>query len=504
MQPSEPWRQQPGQPPTAAPGAPQGHPGTPQGHPGAPQGHPGAPQGAPPGVMQGRPDTGLHRGNHPNPQHYRPPAQRSVIKVGAPLALIIVCGVLMLLLLGLIFLANPLAMLLGALVSAVAIGVVLFCYLILDRWEPEPPRLLLLAFLWGAGLSTAVAMVFNTLAGALFGGVFATIISAPFVEELIKGAFLLFMLTGRRRKELTSLVDHLVFAGVVAAGFAWTEDILYLVDNAENFTGVAVVRLVFSPFAHPLFTTMTALGVYYGGRKKSSGAKVGLTIAGFAGAMLLHFIWNAAPTLFGTVGLLVMYVLFMVPVFGGLVVVAIMARRREQQLVVKALPGLVRDKIITPAQGHWLGTSAGRKEARTLAKQQGPQVLKATRTLIDASTELAFARDRIDKGLDDARSRALHAELTETIAIDRRENPYVDQIPAVGPPPAVPGQRAPAPIHPPQPAQQGQQPPSYQGQPAQSYPNRPPAQPYPNQPPQGHPGHAGPPAQQPPQQPPPR
>lgn len=36
------------------------------------------------------------------------------------------------------------------------------------------------------------------------------------------------MMTGRRRHELNSLVDCLVYAGLVAAGFAWLEDIFYI------------------------------------------------------------------------------------------------------------------------------------------------------------------------------------------------------------------------------------------------------------------------------------
>src|SRR5699024_3840842 len=110
----------------------------------------------------------------------------------------------------------------------------------------------------------------------------------PFIEELAKGSFLLLMLTGRRRKELTSLTDCLIYAGLTAAGFAWIEDILYLVQNPDAFGIVAVMRLVFSPFAHPLFTSVTAIGVHLATRQRSRGAKVGLIIVGFAGAMLLH------------------------------------------------------------------------------------------------------------------------------------------------------------------------------------------------------------------------
>src|SRR5699024_5019560 len=124
--------------------------------------------------------------------------------------------------------------------ATVAIGVVVALYLWLDRWEPEPPRLLLFAFLWGAAVCTVVAIIVNTLIGIVVGQGLASVMSAPFIEELAKGSFLLLMLTGRRRKELTSLTDCLIYAGLTAAGFAWIEDILYLVQNPDAFGIVAV------------------------------------------------------------------------------------------------------------------------------------------------------------------------------------------------------------------------------------------------------------------------
>ena len=38
----------------------------------------------------------------------------------------------------------------GALCALLPVGPVVAAFLWVDRWEPEPPRLLLLAFLWGA------------------------------------------------------------------------------------------------------------------------------------------------------------------------------------------------------------------------------------------------------------------------------------------------------------------------------------------------------------------
>jgi len=377
--------------------------------------------------------------DRPVPTQYRPPLQRGTLKIGAPLAALIVLGILVLVFLGFMTALDPGVAILGGLLASVAIGLVLLAYLWLDRWEPEPPRLLLFAFLWGAGLCTSVAIVINTVAIAVVGEI-ATVFVAPVVEEALKGSFLLIMLTGRRRKEMTSLTDCLVFAGITAAGFAWVEDILYLVQNPDSFGLVAVMRLVFSPFAHPLFTSMTGVGVFLSLRQKSGGMKALCIIGGFAAAMLLHGIWNGAPTFLGFEGFVLVYALFMVPVFAGMIVLAVLSRRSERKLVVKHLPGLVRDGIVTPGQAACLDSFAHRKLGRQQAMALGGPAAKVPYgQLVDAATELAFVRDRYDRGLADQRLAELHAELVGSIRQARGTAPALDQIrppmaPMQGPP----------------------------------------------------------------------
>ena len=72
-----------------------------------------------------------------------------VRKVGAPLAAIIALGTLAALILTLLTAADPGGAALGFALATIAMAGVLACYLWLDRWEPEPPRLLIMAFLWG-------------------------------------------------------------------------------------------------------------------------------------------------------------------------------------------------------------------------------------------------------------------------------------------------------------------------------------------------------------------
>ncbi len=201
---------------------------------------------------------------------------RRVRKVGAPLGVLIALGTVAGLIVILLTAVNPVGTAIGFVLSSIAMTVVVLAYLWLDRWEPEPPRLLVFAFLWGTSAAVVIASVLQIFLEAwLNPGVgprgsaaispFTLVVGAPVTEEAAKGLFLLLMMTGVRRNELNSLTDCLVYAGLVGAGFAWLEDILYIA-NGETLADslfTAALRLIMSPFAHSLFTTLFAIGVWY-------------------------------------------------------------------------------------------------------------------------------------------------------------------------------------------------------------------------------------------------
>ena len=176
------------------------------------------------------------------------------------------------------------------------------------------------------------------------------------IEEAAKGLFLLIMMTGRRRNELNSLTDCLVYAGLVAAGFAWIEDIFYIA-NAETLGAslvTAALRLVMAPFAHPLFTTFTGIGVYFALQQRNVLAKVGFILLGYAGAVLMHGLWNGSA-LFGFETYLGVYVVWMVPMFALAITLAVRSRRREQTVVAAKLPGMVAAGVVSPQRGGLAG-----------------------------------------------------------------------------------------------------------------------------------------------------
>ena len=203
---------------------------------------------------------------------------------------------------------HPVGAAIGFVLTTVAMTVVLLAYLWLDRWEPEPTRLLILAFLWGASVAIVVSVVLELVAETALNPA-ATVdsqtspvtvaIGAPLIEEAAKGLFLLIMMTGRRRNELNSLTDCLVYAGITAAGFAWIEDIFYIA-NGETLAAslvTAAMRLVMAPFAHPLFTTFTGIGVYFALQRRNVLAKAGCIAVGYAAAVVMHGLWNGSALL---------------------------------------------------------------------------------------------------------------------------------------------------------------------------------------------------------------
>jgi protease PrsW len=335
------------------------------------------------------------------PTAYRPQFGRTVATVGVPTSMLILAGIATALALGFDLVANPVLAGVGIVLSGSACGIVVLCYLWLDRWEPEPPRLLLFAWLWG-GVAVVLSLVTSVLDTDAF---FSAAIRAPVVEEFAKGLFLLVMATGVRRRELNTLIDCLVYAGLVGASFGFIENVLYLARGEDIYgtISVAIIRLA-TPFLHSLFTSITAIGLYIGLRRPGRYAWLGYLGLGYVGAVALHMVWNVS-------GLAVHFVLF-VPLFGAAVALALVARHREQKVLLVQLPGVIGMGLITPAEGGWLSTLAGRRIWADQSEQRwGKEAKQVVQTLCGAVTELAFVRERFERGHGSPEAAQRHAEL---------------------------------------------------------------------------------------------
>ena len=305
---------------------------------------------------------------------------------------------------------------LGLAVFPVPLLIAAFCWL--DRIEPEPWRNLAFAFAWGACAATLVAILANGLATDWLAANLASVspsdaetwgatVVAPVVEESVKAAAVLLLYRFRRR-DFDGITDGIVIAGIAATGFAFTENILYL-GNAfgqdrslghfglDSLTaGTFFLRIIISPFAHPLFTILTgiACGAAATRYPRRHAARIALVLLGLLTAVLLHAIWNAASSL-GDDGFLTVYGLLMVPVFLTVTGLAIWTRHQELQSLRGYLAPYITAGWLTPTEPTALSSLRTRALARDLAHQShGPTAARAVTEYTALATALSFHRRR--------------------------------------------------------------------------------------------------------------
>ncbi|WP_199833719.1 PrsW family intramembrane metalloprotease [Streptomyces sp. NRRL B-3648] len=286
----------------------------------------------------------------------------------------------------------------------------------LDRVQPGPWRNLVFSFAWGACAAALIAIVANSFAtkwiatstadpaGADTLG--ATVI-APVVEESAKAAAVLLVFLFRRR-DFTGIVDGVVIAGITATGFAFTENILYLgtafgTDQLTGDRGIAsvtaatfFVRIVMSPFAHPLFTVLTGIGFGIAAlsAERQHVRRVLLPVCGLLLAMGMHAFWNSSST-FGEYGFFAVYGAFMVPAFALLTWLAVWTRQRELRTVRAELPAYVLAGWLGPAEPFALGSMRARRMARDYARHHhGRPAAREVARYEAYATSLALLRHR--------------------------------------------------------------------------------------------------------------
>ncbi len=324
------------------------------------------------------------------------------------------------------------ATLVGMAAAVIPLCIVVPTYLWLDRFESEPVRLKIFAFGWGALVAPAVALVFNTgsmialqQAGVADSDTLAAVLVAPLTEESIKGLGVLLIFWFARR-EVDGVVDGLVYAGLVAAGFAFSENVLYLgravLDPTEGaLAGVFILRGLFGPFAHPLFTSFIGVGIGLAVLSRSVWARVGWIVGGWTCAVLLHALWNLSATS-GIAGYLVVYLLVQVPLFAAYVWLIVWSRRREGALIARHLLPYADLGWLTYVEVSMLASLSARRAARSWARSHGGRAAQQSMEAFhDAASELALLRDRMARGHLDPGIRADEVVLLHAITAHRRD-----------------------------------------------------------------------------------
>jgi RsiW-degrading membrane proteinase PrsW (M82 family) len=309
------------------------------------------------------------------------------VTIFALVFLAMVIGLLMFWLLGIV------PALIAATVAFLPAIFYLLPFMFLDRYDPEPLWLLALAFAWGAIVAVLVSLFVNSIVEIVaalmalaiglppeLGSVVASVTSAPIFEEGSKGLGLLILLIFFR-KYFDDILDGIVFAGVIALGFATVENVLYYGRGllGGGLAGLVLtfgLRGILSPFAHATFTSMTGIGCGIARESHKTYVRVLMPIVGYVIAMLLHMTWNGmaiviaivlnvagltstcdaiglgGPQNLGNCGFFIGYGILEVPLFLIWVIFALLIMRRQHRILKEMLAIDVARGLIPEEHGR--------------------------------------------------------------------------------------------------------------------------------------------------------
>ena len=209
-----------------------------------------------------------------------------------------------------------------------------------DRYEKEPPKLLIKLFLFGA-LSTISAMIIELLFGDVILGfmnqqgmlyIFIDNFLIVAVSEEAGKYFVLKKVTWKH-PAFNYTFDAVVYSVAVSLGFATLENILYLFDS--DF-GTAIMRALFSVPGHVIFALY--MGYYYGMARFSDAysderlKKKNLRLAFFVPVLLHGFYDFCLSTGYG-----VFILIFLV--FEIVITIVAIKKFRQLSRVAATIPG---------------------------------------------------------------------------------------------------------------------------------------------------------------------
>lgn len=189
----------------------------------------------------------------------------------------------------------------------------------LDRYEKEPKSLLGGVFIWGAIVAAGGAFLVNTVLGM---GVYVFTNSenitdfttgsliAPLVEESLKGLAVLVVFRFFRH-EFDSILDGIIYAAVVALGFAASENIYYIyqygfVENGyQGLVALIIVRVILVGWQHAFYTAFIGIGLAISRLSRNLAIQISAPILGWILAVTTHSLHNTLAHLLSGVGGLV-------------------------------------------------------------------------------------------------------------------------------------------------------------------------------------------------------
>lgn len=326
------------------------------------------------------------------------------------------------------------AMVLSSFPLFLIIGMVLW----FDRWKPQPKSVMAVCVLWGGVAAVILTLVLQFPLKIMMAqagvtdesGAIGAVVLAPIFEETTKG-FIMVVIVLAARRYFEGPLDGWVYGSLAGAGFAFTENILYLssayVEGAQ--AGVAggsialaftfILRCLLSPLLHSTFTMCAGVSIGLAARRSQWWAAVIMWIPGLILGMILHATWNGLNTFLRADSFIVMLILVIVP---SLIVSALwfgtgfFLQFNESKQTRANLGDYANAGWLTHEEVDMLGTWKGRRMGKRWARQF-PGGLGFMKSMIRVAANLANTRMRVVAGVggtvEQQRERYLLDEFTK-------------------------------------------------------------------------------------------
>ncbi len=166
--------------------------------------------------------------------------------------------------------------------------IILYIY-IQDKYEKEPPGLLLASFFMGAILSILITIGLYIITGNLIPLVDEYSVWQQFIQAFVVVAlteefskYVIVRYYAQPKKAFNEPYDGIVYAVMVSMGFAATENIMYVMNGGYT---TALVRAFTAVPAHATFGILMG---YFMGKAKFSNNRVKLNLYGLFLAVMFH------------------------------------------------------------------------------------------------------------------------------------------------------------------------------------------------------------------------
>lgn len=289
-----------------------------------------------------------------------------------------------------------------------------FCYAWilywLDRYEKEPELLVAGVFFWGAIVATIGAIIASLI---LQGGVYlltgsealadvtGTVVIAPLVEESLKGiaVLLVYLLFAN---EFDSVLDGVVYAGIVGLGFAATENVLYLFfagyleDGWNGLAALFVLRVILGAWGHAVYTSFIGIGLAIARFSRNPLTRLGAPFLGWCVGVLVHALHNGMAVFLGDIlGLGGLVALLLIDWTSWLVMFGVIfwAILRQKRWLREYLREEVEQGILTPEQYRIACSSRAQTSARFRSLWAGKR--RATIRFYQLCAELAQKKHQL-------------------------------------------------------------------------------------------------------------